>query len=702
MDCARQPLISAVSAAVVMLCGLSTSTAGGLDWRQEAAESADDSTLDSAWLSAILANPSIPADLRAGAAQRMAASEDSAVHSALADAIATADGGRLEAVAAGVGLTGSVPAVVLPSVVNHACGQGGLSASHVAILRLGRGDASSALRDALRTGDAGCRLVAIEALAALNDRNAVEVLIQFLDAFDVDSPEFKAIDRGLGAYAGIQDSRSVRQWQDWWLDLEKPAGGSEAIRMLESRLTDAISRAETAEQRGERLARRLAETIARLVAIMPDADRAAKVVELAGDPEAVVRLAAVDQVERMLRNGRIPSDAIRDAMLQRINDTDPVIRIRSAKMLDAMGLPDLGPRLVDAIGDETDPAVLAAVLEILGNRPVPGIVPIAVGLFESGDPSVTDAAAGAVAAVGRSKLLSAEMAEMVRKGLAERVDGIDSGQLAEVAVLAAENPEADEIVGLLANSDDSIRRGVAEGLRARGVRGRLLDAADDPVIARVAIMAWAESPWNLDSVDALVRLRPGEDAEDDFAEWLEAMNEVLSSMPPQMVMDADTRLAGEPVLFNARRDALRRAAMAEQSGESVRLAAARQLADRLVSEGLPIEAARELQAVGATPGSPLGEDLFRTLLLAESWQEAAAVRPDAQAWLDALEVQVATNAPSAAKLMAEIERRFGDGLNPEQKTSLEAARRILEPAKREGESATASAGDDPDGSSGAR
>ena len=472
--------------------------------------------------------------------------------------------------------------------------------------------------------------------------------------------------------------------------------------MLESRLTDAIGRAETAEQRGERLARRLAETIARLVAIMPDADRATKVVELAGDPEAVVRLAAVDQVERMLRNGRIPSDAIRDAMLQCINDTDPVIRIRSAKMLDAMGLPDLGPRLVDAIADETDPAVLAAVLEILGNRPVPGIVPIAVGLFESEEPAVTRAAAGAIAAVGRSKLLDRTMAEMVRQSLAQRVAGIDSGELAEVAVLAAEDPEDEETLGLLSNSADSIRRGAAEGLRARGFRRRLLDAADDPVIARVAIMAWAESPWNMESVDALLRLRPDEDANDDLAEWLEAMNEVLSSIPPQMVIDADSRLADEQVLFDARREALRRAAMAEQSGETVRLAAARRLAERLVSDGLPIEAARELQAVGATPASPLGEDLFQTLLLAESWQEAAAVRPDAQPWLEALEVQVAMNSASAGNLITEIKRRFGDTLQPEQQTSLEAARRILEPTNGEGESATASAGEDPDGSSGVR
>ncbi|MCH2162563.1 MAG: HEAT repeat domain-containing protein, partial [Phycisphaerales bacterium] len=644
-----------------------------------------------------------PLELRAGAAQRLATSEDSDVLAAFAGAILGADAARLEAVASGAGLAGTMPPEVMPAVLTHACETGGLSSAHVAILRVGRPWVTEILKEALLDGDQSCRLMAIEALAAMNDRQSVEVLVQFLDAFGPQAPEFKAIDAGLRTYAGVNAARSVRQWQDWWLELEKPAGGSEAVSMLEGRLRDAIERAEFAEQRGERLARRLAETIARLVAIMPETDRATKVVELAGDEEAVVRLAAVDQVERMLRNGRIPSDEIRDAMLQRINDTEPVIRIRAAKMLDAMGLADLGPRLVEAIGDESDPAVLAAVLEILGNRPVPGIVPIAVGLFNSSEPAVTQAAAGAVAAVGRAGLFDMEMAELVRDGLAQRVDGVDSGALAEVAILAAADPEDDLALGLLTHPNDSIRRGAAEGMRARGVRTRLLVEASDPVIARVAIMAWADPPWDLDSVDALLALRPAEEAEADFAEWLEAMGEVLSSMPPQLVVQADSKLAAEEALFPARRAALRRAAMANEMGETNQLAAARQLADRLVAAGLPIEAAQELQAAGASPASPLGEDLFRTLLLAESWQEAAAVRPDAQPWLDALEAQVATSPESAGNLLLEIDRRFGENLEPSQKTSLEAARRVLGPAAEgSDDAATAAVGDEPAGSSGAR
>ena len=65
--------------------------------------------------------------------------------------------------------------------------------------------------------------------------------------------------------------------------------------------------------------------------------------------------------------------------------------------------------------------------------------------------------------------------------------------------------------------------------------------------------------------------------------------------------------------------------------------------------------------------------------MAESWQEAAEVRPDPAAWLVALEISVTENRDAASGLLLEIQRRFGEQLDATQKTSWEAASRLINP-----------------------
>lgn len=660
---------------------------------QEAASGARTPDVDAAWLGAILTNPSIPSDLRTGAAERLVSSSEPSALEQLERAIRDADELQMEVVASGIRQAGTVPASLLPVVLEHACRTMNLSASHVTILRSGRANSVAAIRAFANPEDPACHKVLIAGLLAVNDRAAADMLVDFLGMVEPGSEDAKTIDAGLQVFAGVTESRSRAQWIEWWKGFDKPTGEQEVVQRLEDRLAEANNRIELAQKRAELLARRLAETIARQLAMMPEADRNTKILELAGDEEAVVRLAAIAHVERMLRNGRIPSEELRVAMLLRLDDIDPTIRIRAAQMLDAMGVDDLGTRLVEAIGDETDPLVLEAVLEILGNRPVPGIVPIAVGLFESTEPSVTHAAAGAVAAVGRAGLLDEEMSTRVRESLKRRKDGINSRELAEVAVLAASDPSAEGPIALLNHEDPEVRRGAAEGMRARGARARLLEAAGDPVVARVATLAWSDPPWSLESVIALKQLRPRDEEEKNLAEWREATQAVLASLPLSFVLDADESLQGESSLFTARREALRRMAMSAELEEDRRILAAQRLADRLVENGLPIEAAAELRAAGATSASPLGDQLFRTLLLAESWQEAAEVRPDPAAWLVALEVRVTENREAASGLLLEIQRRFGEQLDSTQKMSWEAASRLVNPAPVE-KDATAVADDE--------
>ena len=122
-------------------------------------------------------------------------------------------------------------------------------------------------------------------------------------------------------------------------------------------------------------------------------------------------------------------------------------------------------------------------------------------------------------------------------------------------------------------------------------------------------------------------------------------------------------------------------------------AAVRRLSDRLVEMELPLEAAAELRAAGATPSSPLGEELFIALLLGKSWDEAAVIRPAPEAWLGVLQVQLETRPELSESLIVVIEDRFGSELTPEQRRVLDKARQIASPAAGDSASVKTASGE---------
>jgi hypothetical protein len=97
----------------------------------------------------------------------------------------------------------------------------------------------------------------------------------------------------------------------------------------------------------------------------------------------------------------------------------------------------------------------------------------------------------------------------------------------------------------------------------------------------------------------------------------------------------------------------------------------------LIDTGRPIEAAAELKLLGATADSPLGDDLFEALLLAEAWEDAAGIRPEPEAWVRFLEGRIVAEPAVARLLLAEIDRRFADRLEGPQMVTVEAVRGVL-------------------------
>ena len=183
---------------------------------QEAASGARTPDVDAAWLGAILTNPSIPSDLRTGAAERLVSSSEPSALEQLERAIRDADELQMEVVASGIRQAGTVPASLLPVVLEHACRTMNLSASHVTILRSGRANSVAAIRAFANPEDPACHKVLIAGLLAVNDRAAADMLVDFLGMVEPGSEDAKTIDAGLQVFAGVTESRSRAQWIEWW------------------------------------------------------------------------------------------------------------------------------------------------------------------------------------------------------------------------------------------------------------------------------------------------------------------------------------------------------------------------------------------------------------------------------------------------------------------------------------------------------
>ena len=612
---------------------------------------------DAQWLSLILRDSGAAASVRAGAANRMALSYDPVVIQALADAVHAAGPTQLQIIATGVHDAERVPLAVVTAVIANACEHGGLRPEHHSIFRTSGEDAVEVLQDAAAVGEEACRVLAIEALGTLKSASAAEALIQLLSVLDATSSAVEHIDRALAVFANDDVSRTPDAWRTWWRDHDGPNVAVLSAEELEVHRLAESKRANVAEARATALAERLADSFVRLLTAMPEDEREAKIIELSHDEEPAIRRVAVTHVERMLRNGRTPSEELKQAVVERLTDRDGAIRLTTARLLDAMGQEDLGERLVAAISRETQPDVLVGMFEILGHRPIAAVLPEAIKNMKMPAGDRSDAAAGAIIALGRAGMLTAEATSRVRASLGERSEGITTAALATVAVLVGEGSES--AATLLKSPLDAVRLGAATGLRIRGDRAQLLEAATDPLLVSVAIAACTDVPQTLASIEALLRLEPLTQADATVGEaWTEALGVVLGGLAPDALLGADEQLARRPELFDLVRTALHRSATRDDVDLVTREAAARRLSARLIEREEPLEAAAELRAAGASATSALGSELFEALLLGKSWDEAAFIRAEPSAWVGVLKTQRTARPAFATLLAAEIAARF--------------------------------------------
>lgn len=550
------------------------------------------------------------------------------------------------------------------------------------VLARGTRDAASRLAAVAQdpSATAAARRGAIATLGEMRTRDAAGRLIELLAAErredrDTIAEVCKALTRSTGADV----EPTAEAWIAWWEEAGRQG------QMAESQLQAMSAAAAKAEQaladerrRAQRLETRLVETYTQLFLRLNQQERLQRSATLLGDELPAVREFAVAQLERMLRNGERVDDATRAAALVVLDDSMPALRVRGARLLADLDVPDLAMRLAERLPREGEPTVAAAYLSVLAAKPEAKTFPTLVGLLR--DPQLNEAACRAIIALADARRLPADWQASVVPTLRETVAARPNASSVQLLTMAGDEADAQRAIALLDDPNAGVRRGAAEGLRRRGMRRPVIERSNDTALYAPYIAALGDEPKTLETLRLLASAPPPTTM---IPDWNASVVKVLRELPLADIPTADRLL--EPIAGCERRTRLeglsRIVAGARTSASQATLdEGLPRWVDLLIADGRGYQAVDQIESLSpdasASKDAPLVEALFRATALSGDFRAAAEVAPQPGRWLALLSSIV--RSPTAARPLAdEISLRFGGQLTTEERATLERLRREL-------------------------
>ncbi len=530
------------------------------------------------------------------------------------------------------------------------------------------------------------RRAAIETLGRLPSRPSAEALLLVTDPARKEPPEVRtAAFRSLEALAGLPLGEDHAAWRTWW---ERDGGFDSLERTCEERaeaLTLRLAQSErdrvSVDERAERTAARLRSALAELLLGMDLAARQERVQRLLADELPTLRGFAVEQVERMLRNGDRIGEEMTATLATLLDDPVASLRGRAARLLASLAWPSIGEEVAKRLAQEQDAATAVIALEILAERPAEGSMPALLDRLEVA--ATAETAARAVArlhAAGLAPVGWRERAAAIsRRSLAE--SGAPIPAMARIFALAGEESDADAIEVLLDSPDARVRRAVAEGWARRGIFEPLAVRSADSAIYVPLAASLVELDPTLAGLERMLGLaRPAESA----AEYESVLLRFVNALPVSSLLEADERFADASVPAAVRLEALKRVAT-PVNGTAVPREVQEEAIERrsaiLLGLGRAEEVADLLANEPLLPEQPLFGMLFEARLRAGRFDRAASQQPDPSEWIEVM-VRIAadpSSAPGAAAIAEEIARRFGDSLDETQLAAIATQRSAASP-----------------------
>lgn len=668
----------------VLSCLLATIPASGMAARASTRPASDrpvePADPDVEWLRAILNNSATESRVRQGAAERLLAKGTPAALKVLKDAIAR-EPALIALVLAAMDASQARPPEMLGLLVQALSTAPREQWPALAHAISGYEEAGLQavvdIADDRRRGPSE-RLGAISALSHFRVRDAARVLVGLLDQergepADVLTTSMSGLERMSGMTYG--DAAAWRQWWEQVKDLEPGEWNLGMVKIISEQLAARQRESDALKLEVARVGTRLAEVYGEVFLNLTASQRLERLPRLLGDDIPAVRLFALGQIDRMLRNGERPPESLQQIVLERLTDLQPQVRIRAARLLDDLGVASAGDAIAAAMVTEKDPEVQGAYLAVLANRSSAKAVDAVIrGL---GDPLLAPAAAKAA----EKMIESGTFDDGSRSDLIEEaryaVDAHPDQAVWRLLTSVGTPEDVDLAIAELAVADSSSRAGIAEGLRKRGRLEALIQHADDEAVYPSTVMALSDGPADLDRFRQLAELKPPRTQRET---WATAVVRLAAGLSIADLAAADDLLKSIPESDDRLRAlVLERAADVAPAESQGAIIALQQRLIRLWLSGCDGRRAAELlDRIGAAAsGTEWAEERFRTSIATAKFAQAATIKPACRDWLDALTWLARCDVTTALALHEEIGRRFVDDLNGDMLKEYDAAKALL-------------------------
>lgn len=533
------------------------------------------------------------------------------------------------------------------------------------------------------------RLGAIYAIGNFRDRVAAAHLVGLLDANRREPSEIIAATcESLGRLTGRLGVHPAEAWRAWWdeaRELSEERWLAELVRGLSERADDSF-------RQSEQVGRRYVELLREVYRTLPLEQQHARLVTDLGDELAAVRSFALSRIERLRRDQeRIPQN-VQDRLLTRLDDEVPSIRAAAAALLDELRYEGIEKHVATSLEHELDGAAATAYLAILAKKPTASSLDAVLARLR--EERTRSAAMEALWRLVVSRMAPEDrLPEIARAVTAANGPAVTAAKARLLAAIGTET-QVQGLEPLLDGEDAALRRAVAEGLRFRGRWETLVTRADDEAIYPVVLGAVADQPPSIDVFSRLVELRPS--AETHRGVWRETLASKAATLPPTDLLRMDDRLAmtGNGSL-ELRRGCLSHVRNwdADSAPAQVQLMVLLRLGEILIDLDDGAGALETAELVASLPGldgmavmglgGPSSARLamlnlrFQALLCLGQFEQAARISSEPDRWVMVLDRLAKRGAESARPLLDEIVSRWGDRLDGEARTRLEAAARLV-------------------------
>ena len=468
-----------------------------------------------------------------------------------------------------------------------------------------------------RGRDRAMRIVVIQALGKVLDKQAVDGLVRLLD--DKEPAIRRAACQALTKLTNIRTfGHDAGRWKRWWA-ANKHKTRSEWL----ADLAEALARAQrAAEAENAVLSERLGQAMTDLYAATPAAQRDARLLSFLTDPLAEVRLIGAKLTDgRIVSNQDVPPQ-VRRRIRAMLADADRRVRRASALLLANLEESGAVDDLLARVGREEELAVREGLLVALGRLRDPKALPAILPEILSKHEGVAAAAAVALAGIASKQPLADEQRDQAAKALIGRYrtaaragDGAElRGRLLTAMGLVGRAEFVDVLQTALKDTNASVRLAAVNGLARLGQADSanalvgLADDADRGV--RRAVIAALGTLGGLKNLQTILK-RTDPQAESDQAvreqAW-EVVMKLLAAAETDVLSEVAAALAKRTDARDQRIDILKKLVSLLKADQPDKLPAAlRQLGTALRQASRPAEAAPHLaraHAILHAAGSP--------------------------------------------------------------------------------------------------